>query len=252
MIESLHFVYDGIRSRDMNAIQISSNSGLFQEIFTASKRINEEKIRGRDEPYFFGVEREPISFPLSIWFDEGISDERKQEIKRWLDQDTYKPFYVEDYPHQIMYAICVDESSHIHNGIDMGYVTLNFRTNSSYRFSPVYIESYDFSENTSNGTEFTFVNRGDIECKPYLRIKMLENGDLKIINQSNSGLEFSFDNLNKDEIIEVDCIKEDIKSNVMNRFDNFNDNYMSFVRGHNYLKVYGKCVIDIKFQFKFK
>jgi predicted phage tail component-like protein len=252
MRESIDIVYDGIQSTELGGIQISDDSGLFTETFVATKSIREEKIRGRDEPYFFGVEREPISFPLSFYFDEELSDKKKREIARWLDKDYYKPLYSVNDPHRIYYAMCVEDSEHIHNGIEMGYVTLNFRTSSPYAYSPVYFDSYDLSENISNGTEITFVNNGDLECKPVLEIHMLEEGDLSIVNYSHEGLEFKFTDLKKDEVLTVDCSSEEIDSNIDYRFDNFNDNYLSFVRGNNYLKVYGKCIISLQYQFKFR
>ncbi|PLR99652.1 distal tail protein Dit [Bacillus sp. T33-2] len=252
MRESISIVYDGIHLLEENGIQINDDSGLFTEAFIATKTINEEKIRGKDEPYYFGVEREPLSFPLSFYFDESLSDERRREIARLLDKEYYKPLFSVDDPQRIYYAMCVDSSQHIHNGIQMGYVTLNFRTNSPYAYSPVYFDEFDFSENTVDGTEFTFVNNGDMECKPYLSITMIENGDLKIVNFSNSGQEFKFTSLVKDEIVTVDCESEEIDSSITYRFDDFNDQYLSFVRGNNYLKIYGKCLIKLKYQFKMK
>lgn len=252
MRESIGIVYNGIELLEENGIQISDDAGLFSESFVATKSINEEKIRGRDEPYHYGVEREPISFPLSFWFDEDLSDERKREIARILDQDYYKPLYTIDNPHRIYYAMCIDDSNHIHNGIQMGKVTLNFRTNAPYAFSPVYFDNYDFSENMKNGTEIVFVNNGDLECSPVVEVQMLEDGDLSIINYSNDGQEFKFTGLVAGEIIKVDCMKELIQSSVDDRYDKFNEHYLSFVRGHNYLNVKGKCLMNFKYQFKFK
>lgn len=252
MKESIGIVYDGVEMLEENGVQINDNGGLFSETFVAPKRIIEERIRGKDEPYFYGVERDPISFTLSFFFDEKLSDERKREIARILDQDYYKPIYAVNNPHRIYYAMCVDDSTHIHNGIEMGYVTLNFRTNSPYAFSPIYSKNFDFSSNTPDGSEIVFVNDGDIPIQPLLEIRMLEDGDLRILNFSNGGKEFEFKDLEKDEILFVDCHNEHIESNVDFRFDNFNDEYLSFVRGNNYLKVYGKCFINMKYQFKFK
>lgn len=252
MRESLGIVYNGVNLLAENGVQIYDESGLFSETFVASKKIIEEKIRGRDEPYFFGVERDPISFRLSFWFDENLSEERKRYFARILDQDYYCPLYTIDNPNRIYYAMCVDDSQHIHNGVQMGYVTLNFRTNSPYAYSPVYVEEYDLSNNTANGAEIVFTNNGDVECKPIVEIKMVENGNFSIINTTNRGEEFKFVNLQKDELVIVDCTSEEIESNVKPRFDDFNDNYLSLVHGNNYLKVYGKCILTFRYQFKFK
>lgn len=252
MRESIGIVYDGVELLEENGVQINDDSGLFSESFVATKTINEEKVRGNDEPYFYGVEREPISFPLSFWFDEELSDERKREIARLFDQNFYKELYTIDNPYRRYYAMCVNDSTWIHNGINMGKVTLTFRTNAPYAFSPVYFNNYNLSENTDDGTEITFVNNGDLDISPVLEIKMLEDGDLSIINYSNEGKEFKFTGLKANEMLNVDCIKEVIDSNVGYRYDNFNDNYLSFVRGNNYLNIKGKCLINIKYQLKLK
>lgn len=253
MREYIDIVYDGRKSSDFGGIQVSDDGGLFSEQFVAKKTILEEKIRGRDEPYFFGVEREPLSFPLSFYFEDNLSDEKKREIARWIDQDYYKPLYAVDNPGRIYYAMCVDDSQHIHNGIQMGVVQLNFRTNSPYAYSPVYENTYDFSENSTNGTDWIFRNDGDIECKPIIEFKLLEAGNFSIINLSKGGEEFKFTGLAKNEKVTVNCYNETISSDTLQpRYDNFNDNYLSFVTGDNHLKAYGKAIVTLKYQFKFK
>lgn len=252
MQESLHFVYDGIRSSEMGVIQVSTDSGLFGEQFLANKRINEEHIRGRERPYFFGVEREPLSFPLHMAFEDGFTEDDIRKVARWIDKDTYRPFHAENNPSRVFYAMSVDSSEHIHNGIQQGYLTLNMRCNSPYTYSPIYIESHEFEFNTSEGVDFTFSNMGDLNCRPHLTIRMLEEGDFSIVNYSDGGKEFKFEGLENGEIITIDNELEDIQSSLdgVYRYDNFNNNYLSFPRGKNYLKIYGKCIITFKYIFK--
>lgn len=253
MRECVDIVYNDVLLSEENGIQINDSSGLFNETFVATKSIREEKIRGNDEPYFFGVEREPISFPLSFYFDEKLSDDRKREIARILDQDYYKPLYAKNNPQRIYYAMCVDSSQHIHNGIQMGYMTLNFRTSSPYAFSPVYYKYYDFRDNTVSGEEFIFINNGDVECKPVIELTAFEEGNFIIENHSESGEELILTGLKNGEIVTIDCIQETITSTVTERYNDFNNNYLSFVPySKNYIKVYGKCVIKLKYQFKLK
>lgn len=253
MRESVGIVFDGVELLEENGVQINDEGGLFTEQFVATKSIREERVRGNSVPYFFGVDREPFYFSLAFYFDEELSDERKREIARILDQDVYKPMYAVNNPHRIYYAMCVDESSHIHNGIEMGYVRLNFRTNAPFAYSPVYTDYHDLSDNTEQGSEIVFENKGDYECKPILEFHMLEDGDLSIINYSNEGQELKFTDLKKDEVIKVDCLKEYVESNIDELpFEKFNDTYLSFVRGYNYLNIKGKCLLNFKYQFIFK
>ena len=252
MREYIDIVYDGVLLSEKNGIQINDSTGAFTEDFLANKRIIEEKIRGRDEPYFFGVERDCISFPLAFYFDELMTEERKREIARLLDHDTYKPLYAKDNPQRIYYAMCINTPQQIHNGIQMGYFTFEFRTSSPYAFSPVYIDRYDLIDNT-NGEKITFNNKGDVVCKPVFEVTMLEDGDFSIRNLSNMGDEIKFTDLQADETVIIDCSQRDIDSDVTDRYNNFNDEFLSF-REHskNHLLVHGKCILKIKYQFKWK
>lgn len=252
MIESLDFYFDGISSVDMGVRQVTTESGLFNEQFIAPKRINEEKIRGNDKSYLLGVERDSLSFPLTLWFENGFDEEKLNEIAFWLDQNQYKPFYTADNPDRIFYCMSTDSSEHIHNGIQQGYLKLNMKCNVPYTVTPVYDETHDFSTNTTSGMDLTFINNGIWECKPFLTIKMLEDGDLSIVNTSDGGREFKFTGLSNGETVRVDNEMEDIESDIPGvwRYDSFNDNYLTFPRGYNYLKVYGKCQLEFKYRFK--
>lgn len=251
MRESLHFVYDGIHSSDMGVLQISSDSGLFRDQFLANKQINEEKIRGNERPYFYGVERDPLTFPLEIYFQDGFDEDKINRVARWLDQDFYKEFYTVDNPERVFFAMTIDSSEHIHNGIQEGYLVLNMRCISPYTYSPVYQDSFDFRNNTSEGSDIHFANKGNKHCKPHLTVEMFEDGDFSIANFSNGSDKCEIKNLKQGEIITIDNEAEDIESNLDEtyRYDDFNDNYLSLPHGMNYLKVYGKCRILMKYRY---
>jgi phage-related protein len=253
MIESLDFVYDGIESKDMNVYQISMDSGMLEEFFLPNRKINEQKVRGNDKPYFQGVELDPLSFPLSFYFDGGYDEEKIRATMRWLNQSYYKPFYFKDYPNRIFYAMYEGDSKLLHNGLQEGYVTMNMRCDSPYSYSPTYLtEEYDYSTNTVNGTDFTFINHGDINCQPEIWITMLEAGEVRIVNNSDGGRELKFTELANTEQIYVDNEREYIESSLANtyRYSNHNDIFLDFPRGHNYLKIYGKCKIQWRQTFK--
>ncbi|MGG3920347.1 distal tail protein Dit [Geobacillus thermodenitrificans] len=254
MIQRLDFSYDGISSLDMGVIQVSLEGGLFKETFVANKKINEVSIRGREKPYFFGTERDPLSFPLTIYFEDGFDENKIRNVARWLDQDFYKPFYFLEDPNKIYYAMTLENSEFIHNGIRDGFITLNFRCNSPYAYSPVTTKTYDFSNNTSSGTQIIINNYGDLECKPLLAIEPLEDGDISIVNLSDNNKEFKFTGLKKGEIVTIDNEKELIESSLSYvwRYENFNNNYLSLKVDENKLNVYGKCKLTFKYQFKYK
>lgn len=251
MRHGLHFNFDGKWSYDMGIVKVNIGGGLFEDQIISSKRIIEEKIEGRAAPYFYGVERDSLSFSLPIYFDNNLSVDKIREILRWLDTDDYKPFYMEDHPERIWYVMVIDDVKIIHNGIKSGYMELNLRTDNPYTLTPYIISEVYRFRNNSEGTIIEFVNKGDFECKPNVHIHKIGDGDLIIRNLSNQTGDFAFTNLNDQEHIIVDCENKEIETDgLTHRYNDFSNNYLSFVRGINRLKVIGDC--DLRFETEFK
>jgi len=253
--EFLYFVYDGIKSSDMGVTSVSTDSGLFEETFVANKTINEEKIRGRTKPYFMGTDREPLEFPLTLWFENGFDNEKLRSIKRWLDQDLYKEFYFPEQNERRYFCMMHGDSTIHHNGVGEGYFQITMRCNDSFVYSPLYIDDWiDFSNNPSNGTEITFENKGDVELKPELFIEKVGNGDISITNYTDNGNIFELRNLYNGEIIYVDNENEEIESDIpgVYRYSDHNDVFLNFLFGVNRLLVKGKCKLQFRYRFKFK
>lgn len=251
MIESLHFTYNGVSSRDMGITQISTGSGLFNEQFLPRTTIVEDKVPGKDKPYYVRTEREPLSLPLSILFEHPLTDEEARKIKRWLYQDFYKPLIFESLPERIYYVKFIGESRILHNGLLEGYATLEMRCNSPYAYSPVTLSSkWDFSINGANGMEIVFDNQGDLDCFPIMYIEKVGQGDLSIVNKTTNR-EMKFTGLNNRENLIIDCEYEEIQTDVTGilRYSAHNDVYLYFTRGTNNLQVYGNCKIQFKYQF---
>lgn len=245
------FNLDGIWASDMGIIKVNIGGGLIEDLLVSSKTIIEEKIEGRDSPYFYGVERQPLSFPLPIYFDKNLSVDKVREILRWLDHDTYKPFYMKDNPERVWYVMIVDDIKTIHNGIKSGYIELNLRTDSPHTQTP-YVMSGMFSfRDNANGKEIEFENIGDFEIKPNVYIAKVGNGDITIKNFSSESGEFKFTNLEDGETLFIDCENKYIESSKGKyRYDDFSNKYLSFVCGLNFLQVIGDC--DIRFETEFK
>lgn len=251
MRHELHFNFDGRWSYDMGVVKVNIGGGLLEDQIISSKTILEEKIEGRKKPYFYGVQREPLSFPLPIFFDNNLSNEKIREILRWLDCDDYRPFYMIDSPERVVYAMVVDDVNAIHNGIKSGYMELTMRTDSPYVLTP-YTKSrrYRFMDNTE-GRIVEFENNGDFNCKPIVYILKHGDGDIKIQNLSNYTGDFVFTDLNDNEEIMVDCEHKEIESSLdIYRYDNFSKKYLEFVRGINRLKVIGDCELWFETAFE--
>ncbi|MCK9328743.1 MAG: phage tail family protein [Candidatus Cloacimonetes bacterium] len=250
--DSLYFIYNGITSEDKNIVNVNIDSGIAEESFFASKTIIKTKTRNKS--YFQRIKSDSLSFKVNFAFKNGFTEETLSDIKRWLWQDYYKPLIFNENLNRIYYAIVTSDSNILHNYNNQGYITLNFETNADHAWSPVYTsEIYNLDSNTTNGTNITFINNGDLTICPELSIiKTVENGDVTIINSTNGGLEFKITNIIKNEDLYINNEREEIISNLPNtyRYDDFNNNWMECVRGINNLKVYGKCRLQIKWQCK--
>lgn len=254
MKESLNFVLDGISSRDMKCMQVSMDAGLYEEIFLPQKSIREVKVRGNNTPYHYGVDYEPLNMPMVIKLNDNLSDNEVRAFCRWIDQPYYKEFYFENRPDRRFYVMYEGDSRRLHNGVVSGIVSINFRCNSPYSYSPVFVsDTYDLSDNPLEGSEIVFVNSGDLPCKPILEFEKVGNGDMKIVNLSNAGQEFELKALLNGEKIRVDNHHKEIDTDIVGtyRYDNHNDVFLEMLRGNNYLKVYGN-VKDMKFIYQFE
>lgn len=159
MKEGIDFYYDGVYSLDMGLINCKVDSGFFEEPFLSQREIHEVSVRGRDKPYFQGVKCSPLSFSLTFAFVDYYDEEKIRAVARWLNSNTYKPFYTSDNPERIFYCMLESDSTLLHNGLKQGYVNLKFRCDSPYSYSPVYTSKlYEWDEVPVTFGESTFSN----------------------------------------------------------------------------------------------
>lgn len=136
---SLYFSYAGIRSDIFRIINVNMNSGMQEEVFAAPRSINEISIKGRDKPYFQNNKKEPLQFQVSFAFAETWDKQMISDVARWLtEQAYYQPLFFSDDPEKIYYALCVNDPTIIHNGLNEGYLNLTFRCDAPYAYSPLY------------------------------------------------------------------------------------------------------------------
>lgn len=154
-----HIIYDGYSSRLFGIENVQPSNGLAQEIFIANTSLVTDQSRYNDRVFLLGRNREPLEFSMRLLFNPHTFDERKlQDLKRWLYQDTYKPFRYDTGEEKDLdiwvYAICTGESKVMHNAIDDAYIDFKFSTNAPYRFSQVMEDEFDFSvSNTEKMTQ---------------------------------------------------------------------------------------------------
>lgn len=255
--DSQWFEFNNQLSSDYKIINCNLSSGMLEEPFSAEREIVETKIRGRNKPYFQEIEEKPLEFNLNFAFETGWTEESLQAVKRWLLKPYYAKLIFSEDPDKIYYGIFVSEPTVSHNGCNQGYFTCNFRCDGSYIYSPIYVENFDFSANTPNYFEFN--NLGDIDVLPIVEITKVGAGGVSIFNLSDGNREFGFLELANNEVVEIDCLRRNIKSSLeasapsIYRYDKLiNDYYMNLPYGKNRLKVEGNCLLVLKYEFKFR
>lgn len=252
--DSLYFTYNGKTSDEMGLINVNVGSNnSFEESFLPNRKIIEQTIRGNPSPYFIDVQYEPLVVPVSFAFLDYYDSDSIRSVARWLLTDYYAPLSFSDNYDRIFYAMVVDDSKLIHNGLKEGYLQLSFRCNSPYAFTPVYESSiYDYSSNTVGGTDYTFVNVGDLACKPTITIQIISGGTFTITNNSNSGQKLSFTGLSDNETLTIDCEAETIETDIpaTYRYGNMSSDseFLSMLYGNNYLNIKGNVKIQWKWQ----
>jgi predicted phage tail component-like protein len=169
---SEYFSYAGVLSSDMGIRNVNLDTGMLEEPFMSTREIVEIKIPGRDEPYFQRVEQAPLEFTVSFLFDNGFDEAKTRATARWLKQTYYQPLWFSDNPNRIYYAMVVNDSKLVHNCLSEGYVTLTFRCNSPYAYSPVYTSEEFYmttkylTKTESTTTDFQSGTLTDVEVQP--------------------------------------------------------------------------------------
>ncbi|WP_079709870.1 phage tail domain-containing protein [Paraliobacillus ryukyuensis] len=250
MMYDTEFNFGGRWSYDMGVIKVKLDNGLFEDPIVASKTIKEEKIEGRKRPYFYGVDYSPITFPLDIYFENNLSEEKIREVLRWLNTDKYERFYMNSSPDRVWYAMIINDITSIHNGIRDGYMRLNMRTDNSNALTPFSSSRVHTFVNNSDGETIDFINEGDFSCKPIINIVKRGQGDVTIKNLNNYTGDFKFTGLNDGEKLMIDCENKEIEtSEPTYRYDDFSGNYLELARGYNRISVDGDC--DLWFDTEF-
>lgn len=253
-MESVYFSYDGVYSQDMGVYLVQLKNGMASTPFLAKREIVSESVFGKDIPFVYGVQRQPLELELTFGSlsSNFWSFEKRREIARWLDVKRFAEFYVTDVGFIdrrffLMYEGGVDL---VHTGAREGYLTVNFRNVSPFTYSPVISKVYDFATNPGT-TVIEVENLGNEPTYPYIQLKKLGAGAISIRNVSDEGRTSTFVNLLDGEVI--DWWNEDriIQSSVPNlyRYADFNQVYVRLSYGVNRLEVTGTC--EMKWWYRY-
>jgi phage-related protein len=252
---STDFYFNNKESVDLEVYLVKMSTGFFTSPFLADKEIIEEEVIGVDKPYFFGTHRKPLILNLTLsTLDNLWTIEKRREVARWLDTNTYELFYSYDDKNKLYYCQYIGGIDLNDTGSMQGYIEVQMRCDSPYAYSPFY-ETVIYDYGSGNTGIYEFYNYSDETIKPEIEISIYQDGDILIQNMSNANSgSFEFTGLLENEIIYINNELEVIETSLNDtyRYSNFNDNYLSLVRGISRLKVTGNCRIIFKYQFKIK
>lgn len=252
MFINTSFTFDNITSDTYNLMLCKLDIGLIEGQFGIKRSIIEEKVTGKSSPYFFGLEDEPLTFTTILAREKEWDYETRNAVARWLFKNDYRDFVSTDNPNIVYKCICIDNPTIALTGNSEGYITLNWRCDGKCPYSPVYLETFDLTSNTTT-TTITIENKSNLNEYYYPEIEFTLSGDstgFKLKNLTDSGRESTFTTLNTEEKVYVNNQRKQIISddNVY-RYGNFNNNWFRLVYGINQIQVTGKGTLAVRSQF---
>lgn len=253
MLESFDFYFNNKSSKDFGVMIVTTQSGLYDDLFLPTRSIREEKTPYNNTPYFMGVDIEPLSFPLTLYIEDWENRNNLRQIARWLFQPTYKPISFQSNYGQIYDVMFIDDSSRFHNGCRDGYLTVNVRASSPFSRSTT--RTINITSSNLSPTTVLINNDGDLESYPRLVItKTSSNGDIKITNKNSNKSTILLD-ITLGETIEIDFKTKDITSSLESqniyRYDNHNGVWLDFILGENELLFEGDFDVKLEYELQY-
>ena len=251
-MESKHFVYDGVKSKEMGIYIVRIGGGGASSPFFGGQTPKEERLAKKLTPYVYGMDYTPIEFTLTLSpLDEEWTPKKREEIGKWLVTESYKPFQTDDDMGKVYYAM-VTSAPDFTLFSQKGYIEVNFKTTSPYAWTLPRITEHSVPE--GDGVVLEWLNKSNISglYYPEIEIELLGNNrEIEVRNLSNGGKGFSIKDLHKHQTLAIDNENEFLKSSLEgdNLFKKFSGDWLGLVYGVNRIEVKGACKIWTRMQF---
>jgi hypothetical protein len=191
------------------------SNDFYADKIRGSRSIVEEKIPGRDIPYYYEVEDSPLEFEVTFAFAESMTKAQiKNIIRTLLKNRSYKELTFGNYSDTIYtaetptYKVIFDGDSSINyisrgynaqqDEIFIAYITLKARVDRPYGF--------DLIEGSLSapGSQITINNTGDLESEVSLQFKNVTQNieNFRIFNETNSS-SITFTELKSGEVVTI-------------------------------------------------
>lgn len=252
MFIKTNFTFDNVNSEETYGLKVvKMNSGMIRQVFAGSRNLIETEIKNNDEPIFYGVEKKPLTFSLTLAKDGEWTYADKMEIRQWLVHDEYKEFESDD-NELIFNVIVIGELVFFNNANDKGYLEIKFRCDSPYGYKPEFSMLYDLSTNVPEGTDYEIINGSNINESyyPIWEIEMINTTGFQILNTTNAS-EVSMNGLTLGENIQIDGRKKLVSSDSEeNRLDKLNNlEFMFLDSGSNNITIIGDVKVTIRCKY---
>jgi len=249
---STSFTYDGITSASMGIYLVKKDSDMFPVPYFPSRTIQEDYPSRATAPYFYRTQLEPQSFTLTFAPISGqFTSTILYNVAKWLFKGTHRPFIPDDNTNKIYYCLAVSKTDFITNGLNEGYIDVEFRCKHPYAFKPTVTEVYDYRVTLPSSVVLT--NNSNVFDYYYPEVTFtLPSGvtSLTLTNVTDGNRATTFTGLNAGETIYMNNEKKQIISDTgLYRLGTFNMNWFRLLQGDNTITVSQKCYITIIYNF---
>lgn len=226
------FTFDDVASTSFtpSIINATLNNDMYEFAPLGVKSLREEKVQGRDIPYFYNVEYEPMGFTMTIAFEDYATQAQVNEVIKWLYLPrTPKLLSFTEYGLNY-FGVFIGQPKFYYVGNNLsgykfiGYIEVEFRANAPYGWTNI----IDDTENT-----------GDIEVLPSFEITNNYAGQNTVtISNSTNSTSFVYV-LAQGETLTFNGYTKILSSNVdPNPYASWtNEDYLVFAPGENSVTV---------------
>ena len=252
-----------ITSDALGIVNAVVSNGMHKQQIVGARKILETRIPGRATPYFYGVDKSPLQFKISLATAEKyLNGEISHEGKSLEELNTIAGYFLSDAYRTIKFYIVGDEANSTvsYDFIVVGSPEIEYITNQSGKHGIISLNmrcnSFSgFKVKASTAESGTISNGYHESVYPNMTLKAIAAG--RISYTSNVGGTIYFDNCAIDEEITIDLTTRIIESSAgLGRADLANTNsiytdwsktYCDIAPGNNTITAIN-CTVDLNWK----
>jgi phage-related protein len=238
-------------STGFKLINATLDSDFYMQCIRGPRNIVEDKIPGRDIPYFYEVDDDPLEFEITFAFAEYMTKTQIKAIVRKLFSPIgYKQLTFGDYVSSTttytaktpIYKVIFHGETDINyvqgaNNTYVAYFTLTARADRPYGFNTLQAEI----DGTPTASQISVTSTGDINFFPSISLTNpgTTGQPIRIYNETN-GSAVTFSQLYTSEVVTINATLKTISSNqtpVLTIYERWNKDDLFLSPGTNLIKL---------------